>query len=227
MPNGRKGSLKRQIKTVGRIDSPEGVGLVTFYPDFLSLYPQLQQLQVIRQALPPDGRDSRRKYQLIFSPAVPPESEAEAEADSDSEAAGGAQAAAGGITTQSLGPYLLFQQLFKDDPLTAALQESFAQWELLLSTALFLLFSSAGVEELPFFVRDSRRPYDGGIADEDLARLLASLDDDNKSRSFFALYLRSPDVQEKLQQERLWLLDTTAERTYAESAASAAGQLSS
>lgn len=44
--------------------------------------------------------------------------------------------------------------------------------------------------------------------------------------SFFALYLRSPDVQEKLQQERLWLLDTTAERTYAESAASAAGQLS-
>ncbi|MBO8416616.1 MAG: hypothetical protein IAB19_09565 [Proteobacteria bacterium] len=64
MPNGRMGSVKRNIKTVGRIDNSSGLGEVHFKAEFLAQFPELNRYNVTRQT----SASRQGGHQLIFTP---------------------------------------------------------------------------------------------------------------------------------------------------------------
>lgn len=192
-----KQAVKRDVKKVGTIDSPSGVGKINFTTEFLLQYPQLLQFNVYR--VKNESDTAVTAFTLEFRAAATdvkvPDSPF--------------------IVHKKCGATLVFDKLLERDPLLHCLQHTFTQsWDKILSVAYFMLLNpDAKADKYNFFAAEHRLPCPDKLYPSKLSRLFAAIDD-GKIMSFFSRYLKELTVGKYINTHRFWAMDSTSLSTY-------------
>lgn len=187
-------AVKTNVRNVGIIKDPDGIGEIEFYEDFINEHPELMLDQIVVSRTIRDGQ-SRSVLQI--------------KARSEIKVSTEIKTGAGRELNQPVNPvrhakvkgcglHLLISSLLKSDPLLVSMQECFpCSWEEIMALAEFLVSDLDGrLEDFDYFCRNHETFCECDLTATDAAGLIKAINEAD-IRRFFRTYLY------KLKQEGL------------------------
>lgn len=187
----KKIAVKENVKNVGIIDSPDGIGVINFYPQFISANPDLS---LERFTICRIFHESSDKPVLQITP-----SKAEDKIKYPRD-----------INVIQYALHLVVSTILKTDPLVASLKTIFPeQWQDCLALAEFMVAQpDAKMADFELFSQNHTTYSEGHMDGPAISRLFKKITEE-KICQFFAEYFARLEKDLFYNKERFWALDST------------------
>ncbi len=195
-------AVKVNTKTIGRIDSGNGAGLIKFDPDFLKQNPKFKYNAVIRYY---DEEDREFKLRVEDEVGTPQFVESYLTPSNHDV-----------ISVHSIGSELVYSKLLERDVLLSTLKKCFpSSYESILSLAYFCLdtndFKS---NRYALYAQEHKLPCQDELTPTGITRLFKSISETDEL-NFFSQYFEALYDKAGTSKRRFWALDSTSISTYA------------
>lgn len=192
----KKHAVKENMKNVGTIASPDGIGVINFYQDFIDSHPELQLDKVIVSR---NFNQGAAKPALTITPKAQEDHFVETAVQS----------------SVCFGMHYVINKLLKNDPLLAAIQECFADtWSQILAIAEFMVCEpDAKMLNFAAFQSKYETYADDPISSSAITKLFKSITDKDID-NFFSRYIDKLERGAFYNKERFWALDSTSFGSY-------------
>ncbi len=197
----KKYCTKTNVKTIGKIDSPNGAGLIRFEESFLKNNKQFADAAIVRFY-----DDATKKWELRVE-----------EDQKGTYISNLKQPSRHEVTSvYSTGTYLLFDKLLYKDILLKTLQTCFPDtYKRILSLAYYCIdeydFKS---NRYAMYAREHKLPYQEPMTPTAITRLFQSITEVDEL-NFFSNYFEALYKEHGTPKRRFWALDSTSISTYA------------
>lgn len=196
----KKYAIKTNTRTIGKINSGNGAGLILFEESFLKSRPEYKDIAIVRYY-----DEEQKKWELRI------------EEDHSSEIITSLKVNSRHEVTDviSVGTYLLFTKLIEKDTLLESLKSVFPDtYKQLLSLAYYCLdecdFKS---NRYALYAKEHKLPYQVPLTPTAITRLFQSVTEADEL-NFFSHYFESLYKANGTSRRRFWALDSTSISTY-------------
>lgn len=196
----KKYAIKTNTRTIGKINSGNGAGLILFEESFLKSRPEYKDIAIVRYY-----DEEQKKWELRI------------EEDHSSEIITSLKVNSKHEVTDviSVGTYLLFTKLIEKDTLLESLKSVFPDtYKQLLSLAYYCLdecdFKS---NRYALYAKEHKLPYQVPLTPAAITRLFQSVTEADEL-NFFSHYFESLYKANGTSRRRFWALDSTSISTY-------------
>ena len=196
----KKYAIKTNTRTIGKINSGNGAGLILFEESFLKSRPEYKDIAIVRYY-----DEEQKKWELRI------------EEDHSSEIITSLKVNSKHEVTDviSVGTYLLFTKLIEKDTLLESLKSVFPDtYKQLLSLAYYCLdecdFKS---NRYAIYAKEHKLPYQVPLTPAAITRLFQSVTEADEL-NFFSHYFESLYKASGTSRRRFWALDSTSISTY-------------
>ena len=196
----KKYAIKTNTRTIGKINSGNGAGLILFEESFLKSRPEYKDIAIVRYY-----DEEQKKWELRI------------EEDHSSEIITSLKVNSKHEVTDviSVGTYLLFTKLIEKDTLLESLKSVFPDtYKQLLSLAYYCLdecdFKS---NRYALYAKEHKLPYQVPLTPAAITRLFQSVTEADEL-NFFSHYFESLYKASGTSRRRFWALDSTSISTY-------------
>ena len=196
----KKYAIKTNTRTIGKINSGNGAGLILFEESFLKSHPEYMDIAIVRYY-----DEEQKKWELRI------------EEDHSSEIITSLKENSKHEVTDviSVGTYLLFTKLIEKDTLLESLKSVFPDtYKQLLSLAYYCLdecdFKS---NRYALYAKEHKLPYQVPLTPAAITRLFQSVTEADEL-NFFSHYFESFYKANGTSRRRFWALDSTSISTY-------------
>lgn len=196
----KKYAIKTNTRTIGKINSGNGAGLILFEESFLKSRPEYKDIAIVRYY-----DEEQKKWELRI------------EEDHSSEIITSLKVNSKHEVTDviSVGTYLLFTKLIEKDTLLESLKSVFPDtYKQLLSLAYYCLdecdFKS---NRYALYAKEHKLPYQVPLTPTAITRLFQSVTEADEL-NFFSHYFESLYKANGTSRRRFWALDSTSISTY-------------
>jgi transposase len=196
----KKYAIKTNTRTIGKINSGNGAGLILFEESFLKSRPEYRDIAIVRYY-----DEEQKKWELRI------------EEDHSSEIITSLKVNSKHEVTDviSVGTYLLFTKLIEKDTLLESLKSVFPDtYKQLLSLAYYCLdecdFKS---NRYALYAKEHKLPYQVPLTPAAITRLFQSVTEADEL-NFFSHYFESLYKASGTSRRRFWALDSTSISTY-------------
>lgn len=196
----KKYAIKTNTRTIGKINSGNGAGLILFEESFLKSRPEYKDIAIVRYY-----DEEQKKWELRI------------EEDHSSEIITSLKVNSRHEVTDviSVGTYLLFTKLIEKDTLLDSLKSVFPDtYKQLLSLAYYCLdecdFKS---NRYALYAKEHKLPYQVPLTPTAITRLFQSVTEADEL-NFFSHYFESLYKANGTSRRRFWALDSTSISTY-------------
>ena len=196
----KKYAIKTNTRTIGKINSGNGAGLILFEESFLKSRPEYKDIAIVRYY-----DEEQKKWELRI------------EEDHSSEIITSLKVNSRHEVTDviSVGTYLLFTKLIEKDTLLESLKSVFPDtYKQLLSLAYYCLdecdFKS---NRYALYAKEHKLPYQVPLTPAAITRLFQSVTEADEL-NFFSHYFESLYKANGTSRRRFWALDSTSISTY-------------
>lgn len=196
----KKYAIKTNTRTIGKINSGNGAGLILFEESFLKSRPEYKDIAIVRYY-----DEEQKKWELRI------------EEDHSSEIITSLKVNSRHEVTDviSVGTYLLFTKLIEKDTLLKSLKSVFpVTYKQLLSLAYYCLdecdFKS---NRYALYAKEHKLPYQVPLTPTAITRLFQSVTEADEL-NFFSHYFESLYKANGTSRRRFWALDSTSISTY-------------
>lgn len=195
-------AIKSNTCTIGKIENGTGLGLIKFTKEFLSKNKQFSNIAIIRYENTDTQTFSLRVEHNLSSKTVRNQ---KASCSHDIK------------SVLSVGPYLVFKSLLKNDPLLNTLKKCFPDnYKEILSLAYFcILESNFKSNHYALFAEENKLPENSKLTPSNITRLFQSITEENEL-NFFKEYFDSLYSSKTICRRRFFALDSTSISTYAD-----------
>ena len=196
----KKYAIKTNTRTIGKINSGNGAGLILFEESFLKSRPEYKDIAIVRYY-----DEEQKKWELRI------------EEDHSSEIITSLKVNSKHEVTDviSIGTYLLFTKLIEKDTLLESLKSVFPDtYKQLLSLAYYCLdecdFKS---NRYALYAKEHKLPYQVPLTPTAITRLFQCVTEADEL-NFFSHYFESLYKANGTSRRRFWALDSTSISTY-------------